>query len=130
MMKIQPISPLSCSLAVILVAISPLAVLANDYSRSQGDDSIKPISPEVQRSGQPDDSIKPLRPQVQRSGNADESIKPKRSQVQRFGTNDDGIKPVVKLQRLSPSTEILKPVVPKQPLPAQKTKAGQDDESI
>jgi hypothetical protein len=56
MMKIQPISALSCSLAVILVAISPLAVFAGT------DDSVKPISPRIDRSSQGDDSIKSVAP--------------------------------------------------------------------
>jgi hypothetical protein len=66
-----------------------------------------------------------------RSGTDDDSIKPIRPQVQRSGTNDDGIKPLFpKLQPLSLPNRILKTVVPKQPLPAKKTKTGQTDESI
>jgi hypothetical protein len=126
MMNIQTISVLSCSLTAILVVLIPLAVFA-----SGTDDSIKPIRPQVQRSGIPDDSIKPTSPQVQRSGTSDDAVKPIAPRFQRSGTNDDGIKPVFpKLQRLSPPNQIVKPVAPKQLLPAKKTKTGQTDESI
>jgi hypothetical protein len=113
MMKIQPISALSRSLTVILVALSPFAVLAWGT-----DDSIKPISPQIDRSSQGDDSIKSVAP-----------------------NGDDGIKPVAPNRKvLSPTSPTIqksgnvdtgvKPLAPKTRLPAKKTTTGQNDDGI
>jgi hypothetical protein len=101
MMKIQPISALSCSLTAILVALSPLSVFAGT------DDSIKPISPQVDRSIQGDDSIKPVAPNRK-------VLSPTSPTIQKSGNVDTGVKPLA----------------PKNRLPAKKTTTGQNDDGI
>jgi hypothetical protein len=112
MMKIQPISALSCSLTVILVALSPLSVLAGT------DDSVKPISPRIDRSSQGDDSIKSVVP------NGDDGIKP-------FAPNRKVLSPTSSTIQKSGNVDTgVKPIAPKTRLPAKATTTGQNDDGI
>jgi hypothetical protein len=129
MIKLQPISALSCSLTAILVALSPLSVFAGT------DDSVKPISPRIDRSIQGDEGTKTIVP------NGDDGIKPIVPRIDRSSQGDDAIKPVAPNRKvLSPTSSTIqksgnvdtgvKPIAPKTGLPARKMTTGQNDDGI
>jgi hypothetical protein len=111
MIKIPSISALCLSLATIATGLlsMPMSALADDFSRSenadesirsigvrgQSNNEIKPVLPQVKRSGTADDSVRPVLPKLNRSG-ADDSIRPILPKVQKSGTDDDSLRKILR----------------------------------
>jgi hypothetical protein len=93
-----------------------------DHGLIAGTPKINPTVP-VSLGSQGDESIRPVTPRNQRSGNADESIRPLVPGNERIGT-DDSIRPVVPGNERIGTDDSVKPVTP------GKKRTGQNDDSI
>jgi hypothetical protein len=130
-MKNRSILALSIVFTPILASLCvPLSASASgwdivskiDHGLIAGTPKINPTVP-VSLGSQGDDSIRPVTPENQRSGNADESIRPVVPGNERIGT-DDSIRPVVPGNERIGTDDSVKPVTP------SNKRTGQNNDSI